>query len=368
MRNRWPFTVLLGVALLSLALTLACNSSSKSGASGETVSLIGAGSTFINPIMTHWTSDFQSAHPGVQINYQSIGSGGGIQQLKKGLLDFAASDAALSDDQLKDMPAIIQIPESAGPVCITYNLPDLKNPLRLSAATLSGIYLGKIKTWQDPAIKEDNPGASLPKDPIVVAHRSDGSGTTNIFTTYLAKVSPEWKQKVGANISVSWPVGMGGKGSEGVTGVVKQTPGTIGYVELSYAKQNNLPVALIRNAAGNWQAPDTAGTTAAIDAFHEQLASDVRTPIVDPPASAKDAYPICGLTFLMVPKNGTDNAKRQDLQQFINYILTTGQNQSEGLSYAKLPSSLQDQDEKLLAGMEINGQPVHAAMSNSSGN
>ena len=231
----------------------ACNSnksSSESTSSGAAI--IGAGSTFIYPIMTRWISSYQSSHPGVEINYQSIGSGGGIQQLKKGLVDFGASDAALSDDQLKEMPPVIQIPESAGPVCITYNLPELTKPLQLSAATLSGIYLGTIKTWQDPAVKKDNPGVNLPKEPIIVAHRSDGSGTTNIFTTYLNAVSPEWSKKVGKGISVSWPVGLGGKGSEGVTGVVKQTPGTIGYVELSYAKQNNLPVALIRNAAGKW--------------------------------------------------------------------------------------------------------------------
>jgi phosphate transport system substrate-binding protein len=187
--------------------------------------LTGAGSTFINPIMSHWIADFQSRHPGVQINYQSIGSGGGIQQLKKGLVDFGASDAALNDEQLKEMPPLVQIPESAGPVCITYNLPDLKSPLRLSPAVLAGIYLGTIKTWQDPQIRTDNPGVNLPKTAIVVAHRSDGSGTTNIFTTYLAAVSPQWEKKVGKGLAVSWPVGVGGKGSEGVTGSAKQMQG-----------------------------------------------------------------------------------------------------------------------------------------------
>ena len=367
--NRWPVTAFAGVVILGLMTTLGCNSSAKKeAASGGTTAIIGAGSTFIYPIMTRWISDFQAAHPNVQINYQSIGSGGGIQQLKKVQVDFGASHPALSDEQLKDMPALIQIPESAGPVCITYNLPALKKPLQLSAATLSGIYLGKIKSWQDPAVKRDNPGVALPNDPVVVAHRSDGSGTTNIFTTYLAKVSPEWQKKVGAAISVSWPVGLGGKGSEGVTGVVKQTPGAIGYVELSYAKENNLPVALIRNEAGNWEAPDTAGTTAAIDAYHEELAKDVRNPIVDPPASAKDAYPICGLTFLMVPKDGTDAAKRQAVQDFIHYIVTQGQEKADALYYAQLPSTLADQDQKLLAGMQANGQPLRSAMSTSSGN
>src|SRR5262245_14779843 len=216
-------------AFLASALSfifIACNSSHSPAASDK--SLIGAGSTFIYPAMAHWISVHQSSHPGVQINYQSIGSGGGIQQLKQGLVDFGASDAALDDQQLQGMAPLVQIPESAGPVCITYNLPELKAPLKLSPATLSGIYLGQIKTWQDPAIKKDNAGVNMPNHPIVVAHRSDGSGTTGIFTTYLAKVSGDWSKKVSKGISVSWPVGLGGKGSEGVTGVVKQTPGAIG--------------------------------------------------------------------------------------------------------------------------------------------
>jgi phosphate transport system substrate-binding protein len=231
--------------------------------------IVGAGSSFICPAMTNWIGAFQSSHPGVQINYQSIGSGGGIQQLKGGLLDFAASDAALDDAQLKEMPAVVQIPESAGPVYITYNLPQLKQPLRLSPETLAGIYLGEIKTWQDARMKKDNPGVQLPNQNIVTAHRSDGSGTTNIFTTYLAKVSPTWDKKVGKGISLNWPNGLGGKGNEGVTGVVKQTPGGIGYV--IYATQNNLPEALIRNSAGQYVKPSVASTTAAIDAFSKEL-------------------------------------------------------------------------------------------------
>ena len=336
--------------VFATALTLACNSSKNQTAQNNQI--IGAGSTFINPIMTHWISDFQSSHPGVQINYQSIGSGGGIQQLKQGLVDFGASDAALDDQKLKEMPALVQIPESAGPVCITYNLPELKKPLKLSAATLAGIYLGTIKSWQDPAVKKDNAGMSLPNHAVAVAHRSDGSGTTNIFTTYLAKVSPEWEKKAGQGISVSWPVGIGGKGSEGVTGLVKQTPGAIGYVELSYAKENNLPVALIRNQAGNWVEPSAESTTAAIEASNAELAKDVRTPIVDPPAS-KDAYPISGLTFLLVPKQGKSPEREQMVTEFIQFIITQGQNSAEGLQYAKLPQSLEQQDQKLLG--EIGG-------------
>jgi phosphate transport system substrate-binding protein len=360
--RRIPPVVVVSLAVLCIAILtmVACNSSSKtsSEAAKSSTQIIGAGSTFIYPVMTRWISDFQGSHAAVQINYQSIGSGGGIQQLKKGLVDFGASDAALDDQQLKEMPAVVQIPESAGPVCITYNLPELKAPLKLSAATLSGIYLGTIKQWRDPAIRKDNPGVTLPSTAIIVAHRSDGSGTSNIFTTYLAKVSPEWEKKVGKGISVNWPTGLGGKGSEGVTGIVKQTPGGIGYVELSYAKQNNLPVALIRNQAGNWVEPTAAGTTAAIDAFSSELAQDVRTPIVDPPATAKDAYPISGLTFLIVPKEAKSPANGQVVKQFIQYIVTQGQDQAEALSYAKLPSALQQQDQALLAQV---GGPTNQA-------
>lgn len=350
-----PKSPLLCTVVLLLSMFLGCNSGSNSlskapqANGGNSDALIGAGSTFIYPVMTRWISGFQSSHSGVQINYQSIGSGGGIQQLKKGLVDFGASDAALDDNQLKEMPPVVQIPESAGPVCITYNLPGLSSPLKLSSASLAGIFLGKIKTWQDPAIKKDNAGVSLPNTPIIVSHRSDGSGTTNIFTTYLAAVSPDWAKQVGKGISVSWPVGLGGKGSEGVTGVVKQTEGGIGYVELTYAKENNLPVALIRNQAGNWVEPSAASTTAAINAFSDQLAKDVRTPIVNPPASAKDAYPIAGLTFLLVPKEAKDPNKAKVLKDFIQYIVTQGQEEAESLFYAKLPQALQQQDQNLLS-------------------
>jgi phosphate transport system substrate-binding protein len=359
---RW-LVLPLAPLLLVVLFTLACKQSSLSNApqsGGNSGSLIGAGSTFIYPAMTRWISTFQSSHSGVQINYQSIGSGGGIQQLKKGIVDFGASDAALDDKQLAEMPPLVQLPESAGPVCITYNLPQLKSPLKLSPATLAGIYLGKIKSWQDPALKKDNPGASLPTDQIVVAHRSDGSGTTNIFTTYLDRVSPDWSKQVGKGIAVNWPTGIGGKGSEGVTGVVKQTPGGIGYVEMTYAKENNLPVAAIRNQGGAWVEPSTAGTTAAINAFANELAKDVRTPIVDPPATAKDAYPISGLTFLLIPKQGKDPKKTETLKQFVQFIVTQGQDQSESLFYAKLPDPLQQQDQSLLSQVGGNSSPSQA--------
>jgi phosphate transport system substrate-binding protein len=321
--------------------------------------LTGAGSTFVYPIMTRWISSFAQQNNGQKINYQSIGSGGGIQQLKQGLVDFGASDVALDDQKLTEMPgAVLQIPESAGPVCITYNLPDLKEPLKLTPEAISGIYMGVVKKWQDPLIAKANPGVKLPNADIVVAHRSDGSGTTNIFATYLSAVNKDWKDKVGIGTSVQWPVGLGGKGSEGVTGIIKQTTGAIGYVELSYAEENHLPVAAIRNAGGSFVAPSADAAAKAIDAFKDELATDVRKPIVNPPAAAKDAYPISGLTFLLVPKDGKDPQKRQTLSKFLSYVVGDGQGVAKDLHYAPLPQSIIDLDKKLVSDMTANGQKI----------
>jgi phosphate transport system substrate-binding protein len=351
-------TLLLAVAA-SILLYAGCSSSKPT--SGLTVSqnggnqVVGAGSTFVYPAMSRWIDDYQHSHPGVQINYQSIGSGGGIQQLKKGVVNFGASDKALDDNELKEMPALVQIPESAGPVCITYNLDNLKQPLKLSPASLSGIYLGTIKNWQDPAIKKDNPGVSLPNQSIIVVHRSDGSGTSNIFTTYLAAVNPDWDKKVGKGLSVSWPAGIGGKGSEGVTGAVKQNPGAIGYVELSYAEENKLPVADVQNKAGKFVAPSAQSASAAIEAFSTELSQDVRKPIVNPPASAAEAYPISGLTYLLVPKSQPDGKKAGQVKDFVAYVITNGQQTATQLHYAELPGSLQDVDKRLLDEVQAGG-------------
>ncbi len=353
-------------AMLALVIGLfgaGCSDSQSGGGKGQqssgTITITGAGSTFVTPIMTRWVADYHRTHPNVEVNYQSIGSGGGIQQLKQQLIDFGASDAALSDDQLKQMPvSVIQIAESAGPVCITYNLPDLKQPLKLSAAALSGIFLGTVKTWKDPEIAKSNPGVKLPDLPVVVAHRSDGSGTTNIFTTYLAAVNPQWAGKVGKGLSVNWPVGLGGKGSEGVTGLVKQNEGGIGYVELTYATQNHLPVAEIQNKAGRWVAPSAQGATVAIDAFKDSLDKDLRASIVQPPASASDAYPISGMTYLLIPKDGADKAKRAALKDFVKYVITSGQQVSTQLDYSQLPQSLEQIDQKLLDHLTASGQAL----------
>ena len=341
------------------ALTLAgCKSGGSGGGEGGNVELNGAGSTFVYPLMSRWTSAFAQAHPGTHLNYQSIGSGGGIQQVKAGTVDFGASDSPLSDQQLTGMRPIVQIPESAGPVCITYSLPGLGKPLQLSANTLAGIYLGKITTWQDAAVKADNPGLNLPATKIVVAHRSDGSGTTNAFTTYLSAVSPEWKSRVGLGNAVSWPVGLGGKGSEGVTEQIRQSPGAIGYVELTYAQQNHLPVAAIRNQAGKYVLPTRESTTAAIAASAGALSNDPRVPIVNPPATAADAYPISTLTFLLLPKDGPDQARRAALKQFVAYVITDGQAVAGELQYAPLPDAVKQYDQQQLNLLTAGGQPI----------
>ncbi len=341
-------TLLLALMLGGLG---ACNSS-------KNVQLSGAGSSFVYPIMTRWIANYHELNQDVRINYQSIGSGGGIEQVKKGTVDFGASDAALSDEKLKGMPPVLQIPESAGPVCITYNIPGLQQPLRLSGEALAQIYLGKITNWHDPAIAQDNPGVSLPSQQIAVAHRADGSGTTAIFTTYLAAVSPDWAKQVGAGTAVNWPLGLGGKGSEGVTGQVRQSPGAIGYVELTYAQQNKLPVAQIKNKAGNYVEGTAAGTTQAIEAFSAQLAKDPRIPIVDPPATAANAYPISGLTFLIVPKDGSNAVKRAALKKFILYLISDGQNAANSMGYAPLPDGVRQYNQQTLGQMQAEGQPL----------
>jgi phosphate transport system substrate-binding protein len=315
-----------------------------------------AGSTFVAPIMNSWISSYKQSQPGTLISYRPAGSGAGLAELRRGSLSVAASDAPLTDDQISKMFAVIQVPVTAGPVCAIYNVPGVSSPLRFSASTLAGIFLGNIISWQDAAIERDNPGVKLPRAAIIVVHRTDGSGTTNIFTGYLTKVSPEWAKGPGQGLSVSWPVGIGAEGSKGVLEFIKKNPGTIGIAELNYAKENKLPVASIQNRGGSFVAPSSASTTAAIEAFGDALAKDVRTPIYDPPASAKDAYPVAGLTFLIVPKDGTDADVRKAIRDFIQYAVTTGQDAAESMDYAKLPKSLQQQDLSLLGGLTTTAQ------------
>jgi phosphate transport system substrate-binding protein len=347
------------LALAGAALMLTSLSACKSGSeSGGTVDLSGAGSTFVYPVMTRWIQAYTQAHGNVSINYQPIGSGGGILQVKNKTVDFGGSDAALTDAQLPEMPALIQIPESAGPVCVTYNLPGVTQPLQLSPEVLSGMFLGTIKKWNDPKVAKDNPGVKLPDQSVVIVHRADGSGTTAIFTDYLSTVSPDWKTKVGGGKSVSWPVGLGGKGNAGVTGQIRQSPGALGYVELAYALENKLPLAKIENKAGKFVTPSAAGTTAAISAFSAELAQDPRHSIVDAPASAPDAYPISGLTFLLIPKDGPDKAKRTALKGFVDYIVNDGQAVAGTLNYAPLPDSVKQYDESQIKLLTAAGQPI----------
>jgi len=321
--------------------------------------LTGAGATFPYPIYSKWFDTYR-AKTGVTLNYQSIGSGAGIQQVKAGTVDFGASDAALSNDRLREMPRpVLHFPTVAGAVVLAYHLPGLKTRLRLTPEVLTGIYMGRITAWNDRRIAAANPGATLPTAPILAVHRSDGSGTTSIFTIYLSAVSGEWKELVGANTSVSWPSGVGGKGNEGVAGLVRQTPGAIGYVELAYAKQNRLPMALLRNRAGRFVEPTLASTTAAVAGAAAALAKDARTPIVDSPAP--EAWPISGLTYLLVTRDQKDPVKGRALAEFIRWAMRDGQGMVEALDYARLPEALVKVNEANLLKLTTGGRPLPGA-------
>jgi phosphate transport system substrate-binding protein len=328
-------------------------------ASAEQINLTGAGATFPYPIYSKWF-DMYHKSTGVQINYQSIGSGGGIQQVKAGTVDFGASDAPLSNARLKEMPrSVLHFPTVAGAVVLAYNLPSVTAPLQLTPETVAGIYLGKITMWNDKRIAASNPGVTLPGAPIFPVHRSDGSGTTYIFVSYLSDVSTEWKELVGANTSVSWPVGVGGKGNEGVAGLVRQTPNSIGYVELAYAKQNKFSVAHVQNRSGKFIEPTLASTTAAAAGAAPALAKDVRTPIVNSPAP--DAYPITGLTFLLIYQDQKNAAKAKALADFIAWSMDEGQKHAEELDYARLPDPVVRVNLTNLTKLTAAGKPVVAS-------
>lgn len=354
--------VLVSIILPGTLFVSGCKSRGTSRADGgdfakSSLPISASGSTFVAPLMARWVDSYQKLHPKIIINYRPIGSGGGIDEFSQHLTDFAASDAPLSDKQVAETVPLVQIPVTAGPVCVIYNLPELKSPLRLSPATLAGMFLGRIITWQDASIAADNPGVELPHAPIIVVHRADRSGTTSIFTNYLTSVSPEWFKSVGAGLSINWPVGISGEGSKRVIDILKQTVGTVAYAELTYATHNNIPVAAIRNRSGEFVTPSPKSTTAAIDAFSEPLAKDPRAPVIDPPASAKDAYPISSLSFLIVRKDRPDAPRQQAVKDFIAYTITAGQDSAEELSYARLPAAIQQQAQNLLAELTTNGQP-----------
>jgi len=319
-------------------------------ASAETL-INGAGATFPYPIYSKWFSEYAKIDTSVKFNYQSIGSGGGIKQITEQTVDFGASDKFLTDAELKAAPGkLIHIPTVMGAVVVTYNVPGVKTGLKLTADDVSGIYLGKITKWNDPKIAANNPGVTLPAKPIIVVHRSDGSGTTAIFTDYLSNVSPEWKDKVGMGTSVKWPAGLGGKGNEGVAGQVKNTDYSVGYVELAYAFENKLPFATMKNRDGNYVVPSIKSTTAAAAGAAKHMPSDYRISLVNQPG--KDAYPIAGFTWLLVYEHQKDSVKGKKLVEFLKWELKKGQKLAAPLLYAPLPANVAKMVEKTIAGIK----------------
>lgn len=298
----------------------------------------GAGATFPQPIYSKWFDQYAKVDPSVRFNYQGIGSGGGQKQILSETVDFGASDGPMSDENLAKAPRkLLHIPTVAGAVVVSYNLPGSPK-LKFDGATLANIFLGKIRKWSDPAITAQNPGVSLPNQDILVVHRSDGSGTSYIFTDYLSSVSPEWASGVGKNTSVNWPVGLGGKGNAGVTGQVKQSPGAIGYVELAYAVQNNLPFADLKNSAGNYITPSLDSVTEALATA--TLPDDFRFSMVNPPGAK--AYPIAGTTWLLVYEQQKDAAKGRKLVEFLKWAYNEGEKMAATLDYSPLPANVQE--------------------------
>jgi|SRR5580658_9391558 phosphate transport system substrate-binding protein len=319
------------------------------------LSITGAGATFPYPMYSKWFDEYHKKDGNIEINYQSIGSGGGIKQVTEGTVDFGASDMPMNDDQLKAFQdkrgfAILHFPTVLGAVVPTYNIPGVTSDLNFTPEALAGIFLGKITKWNDPVIAGANKGVNLPPNDIVVVHRSDGSGTSYIWTDYLAKVSEEWKSKVNKGASVNWPVGLGGKGNEGVAGLVKQTPNSFGYVELIYAIQNKMPYGSVRNSSGAFIKADLAGVTAAAAGAAKNMPDDFRVSITDAPG--KTAYPISSFTWLIIPSKFSDAAKRDAIKGFVKWMVADGQNYAEALSYAKLPKEVVAKEIKALDGIQ----------------
>ena len=315
------------------------------------VLLNAAGATFPYPIYSKWFDLYHTSHSNVQINYQSIGSGGGIRQLLDKTVDFGASDGPMNDDQLKQASVpILHFPTVLGAAIPSYNLPGVQGELNFTPEALSGIFLGKVTKWNDPAIASANPGVKLPSDDIVVVHRSDGSGTTYIWTDYLAKVSPEWQSKVGKGTSVNWPVGLGGKGNEGVSALIQQTPASVGYVELIYAVQNKLPYGKVKNSSGAFIKADLTSVSAAAAAAAKNMPDDFRVSITNP--EGKTAYPISSFTWLLIPSKFADATKRDVVKDFLKWMMTDGQTYCEALSYAKLPKEVVTKEMKAIAQIQ----------------
>ena len=317
------------IALLCVALALP--------ALGQTT-LNGAGATFPYPMYSKWFSEYHKAHPDIQFNYQSIGSGGGIRQVLAGTVDFGASDGPMSDDQLSQAKTkILHIPTVLGAVVPAYNVPGVSGELKFTPDVLSGIFLGKITSWNDAALVKANPGVTLPNQPIVVIHRSDGSGTTFIFTDYLSKVSSDWSNGPNKGTSVKWPVGLGGKGNEGVAGMIRQIQGSLGYVELIYAVQNNINYGTVKNSSGDFVKASLQSVTAAA-ASMKSMPADFRVSITNAPG--KDSYPISSFTWLLIPQKSKDAAKGKMIADFLTWMLDSGEKMTADLTYAPLPDSV----------------------------
>jgi phosphate transport system substrate-binding protein len=319
------------------------------------LSINGAGATFPFPMYSKWFDEYHKKNAGIQINYQSIGSGGGIKQVTEGTVDFGASDGPMNDDQLKAFKdkhgfGILHFPTVLGADIPTYNIPGVSSELNFTPDAIAGIFLGKITKWNDPAIAGVNKGVNLPANDIVVVHRSDGSGTTYIWTDYLSKVSEDWKNKVGKGASINWPVGLGGKGNEGVAGLIKQTPNSFGYIELIYAIQNNMPYGRVKNSSGAFIKADLAGVTAAAAGAAKDMPDDFRVSITNAPGKA--AYPISSFTWLLIPEKFSDAGKRDAIKGFVSWMLTDGQNSAEALSYAKLPKEVVAKEKQALAQVQ----------------
>ena len=325
------------------ALTTAAIAAAPLTVMAQNVTLTGAGSTFAAPLYSKWAAEYKKSHPNVEINYQAIGSGGGIRQVSTGTVDFGGTDGPMTDAQLADAKGklhtdVLHFPTALGAAVPIYNIAGVATDLKFTPDALAGIFLGKITKWNDPAIASVNPGVKLPGANILVVHRSDGSGTTYTWADFLSKVSPEWKSKVGVNNSLSWPVGLGGKGNDGVAGLVKQTPNSIGYVELVYAVQNKIAYGEVRNSAGNFVKANLTSVAAAAAGAVHNMPDDFRVSITNAPGA--QTYPIATFTWMLIPRNVPDKNKAAVLKDFLKWSLTTGQNECEALTYAKLPKEV----------------------------
>ena len=346
--------MLLAVACAKEGANNSQTASSTSPTTSGSVDLTGAGATFPYPLYSRWFSEY-AQETGIKINYQSIGSGGGIRQLSEGTVDFGASDSPMSDAEMAKAKGgpIIHIPTVLGAVVITYNVPGISAPLNLTGKAIADVFSGKITKWNDARLASLNAGAKLPATDILVVHRSDGSGTTYIFTDYLSKAVPAWNSTVGKGKEVKWPVGLGAKGNEAVAGQVKQTPGAIGYVELAYAKQNNLPTAAIQNKSGKAIVPSVSAVTAAAAGAAQTLPAntDYRVSIVDAPGA--DSYPISSFTWILVYQNQSDAVKGKKVVDFLNWALTKGEADAAALDYAPLPSEMASKVKEKIAAVRL---------------